>query len=79
MAKLCTIYAGKENPMLNHKSLRFILLHFGIGSRDLAQSAGLSEYHLSRVLCGKQKRIARSTRKKLAAGLRRIITADNVI
>ncbi len=65
--------------MLNYKTLRFVLLHLGIDNRNLARSAGLSEYHLSRVLCGKQKRIAQGTRKKLAEGLRRVITAKNVI
>jgi len=65
--------------MTHNKTLRVTLEHFGIRNRQLAQAANLTEPKTSRILTGKTTQIDRPTREKLAAGLKHLITADNII
>jgi len=65
--------------MTHHKTLRVTLEHFGIRNRQLARAAGLTEVKISRMLTGRTVHIERKTREKLAAGLRELITAENII
>jgi hypothetical protein len=59
--------------------LRLVLSIYEIDHGRLALEAGLSRTHLSRLLSGQVTAVRRETRCRLAVGLHKLITAENVV
>ena len=67
------------STMINPLKLRTILLGLGVDQRQYAQICGLTKEHINRLLPGKVTSPGQDTREKLAHGLRRLITTDNIL
>jgi len=64
---------------MNHAGLRAALAGLGISHKCFADAAGLTQAQVSRVLNGKSQHLRRETRERLAKGLQRLITPQNVV
>ena len=63
---------------MNSLRIKVILQALEATNSDLARETGLSIYYLSRLLNGRINRPTRTTKQRLAAGVRRLINAENV-
>ncbi|MBT5875161.1 MAG: helix-turn-helix transcriptional regulator [Candidatus Latescibacteria bacterium] len=64
---------------MNPLKIKVILQALGVSKKDLSRETGLSVFYLSRMFNDKVVRPTRNTRKRLAAGVRRLISDENVL
>ena len=64
---------------MNPLKIKVILQALGVSKEDLSRETGLSVFYLSRMFNDKVVRPTRNTRKRLAAGVRRLISDENVL
>ena len=64
---------------MNPLKIKVILQALGVSKKDLSRETGLSVFYLSRMFNDKVVRPPRNTRKRLAAGVRRLISDENVL
>jgi transcriptional regulator with XRE-family HTH domain len=50
-----------------------------VEQKELAQESGVDVCHINRILRGRRETVGIDTRRKLALGLRRLTTAENIL